>query len=586
MRNAEIADAFTELADRLALTDLKPFRYMAYRTAAATFRELSDSVAVLSAEGRLCEIKGIGPAIEDKVHDLLTTGTFPALERAREDVHDTLLALTTLPGVGAATAQKVFASTDGESFESLLERAAKGMLPTGDGVTAKVVSALAAEHAARASGEGGDAGAMSGVPRDERGVPLPGPWIRRDQALELIDATRQLLTTAGARDAHASGAYVRGLEVLRGVSVVATADDPPAALTALADTATARGWELPDAPLPRLPLFAGLDAAEVVDQQLVSPAGIPVVIAVAVPAAVARAAHRMAGPGAWIAREPEPLDASVPYELRDRVLADELAPEDVPADLLTVGDLRGELHAHSDWSDGTTPVLEMARAARARGDEFFAVTDHSAPYALVGGLDPDRLLAQAEEIAAANELLAAEHAAGDAPAFRVLRGTELEVLADGSLGLPDSALEQLDWVIASIHMSQRQSPAQLLERMRRVAENPLVDAVGHPTSRRLLRRARTALDVNALIELAAASKLVLEINANPDRLDLDSIHAARALASGVLLTVNTDAHRPSSLALRDHGVAVARRAGARTCDVVNCRSVVELLAARRRHAGA
>ncbi len=289
-----------------------------------------------------------------------------------------------------------------------------------------------------------------------------------------------------------------------------------------------------------------------------------------------------AGPPAWSTLVDEPGAADVPIELRDAVLAGTYTVETVPRDLVTAADLRGELHAHSDWSDGRATILEMAHAARARGDAYFCVTDHSAPYAMVGGLGPDRLLAQAAEIERANEQLQREHEEDGAAAFRVLRGSEVEILADGSLGLPDSALGQLDWVVASIHTQQRQDASTILERMRRVIDNPLVDAIGHPTSRRLLVRQRTALDVDALIAMAVESGVALEINANPDRLDLDSAHAARALAAGVRLTVNTDAHRTGTLALRDHGIAVARRAGARAQDVVNCLAVEELLATRRR----
>ncbi|MCW2925937.1 MAG: polymerase [Thermoleophilia bacterium] len=583
MRNVEIADAFAELADRLALQDEKPYRYMAYRRAATTFRELGDSVQVLSEEGRLREIDGVGDAIEEKVRSLLATGSFPALDRAREQVPESLLALTRLPGVGASTARKVHAALDGESFESLLERAAAGTLPTGDGVTKKVVDALANEAARRAAG-GGSAGAgSSGVPRGEDGEPLPGPWIRRDQAAALLETIAELLPD-GVRDPHPSGAYVRGLELVQGVTVVAVADDPQAAAAQVADLVGSRAWERSAPDTPRLPVLADVPPEQVVDLQLVSPAGIPVVIAVASPEGADLALHRLAGPGAWVALESTPRPGgSVPYELRDRVLAGGMALEDVPADLVTAADLRGELHAHSDWSDGRATILDMARAARDRGDEFFNVTDHSAPYTMVGGLDPDRIHAQADEIRAANEQLQREHEEDGEPLLRVLRGTELEILADGSLGLPDAILRELDWVVASLHVQQGQSAADVKERMRRVVENPLVDSIGHPTSRKLLVRERTALDVEWLVEAAAATHLVLEINADPNRLDLDSEQAAMALAAGVRLTVNTDAHRTRTLAYRDHGVAVARRAGARVGDVVNCLPVEELLAGRRRH---
>jgi DNA polymerase (family 10) len=582
MRNAEIADAFDELADRLAILDPKPYRWMAYRKAATTFRDLGDSVMVLSREGRLGEIDGVGEAIEQKVATLLETGSFPALDKAREDVPETLLRLTRLPGVGPATARKIYAATDGASFESLMERAASGDLKAGNGITQKVIDALASRHAAIADGELSSGAESSGVPRDKTGAQLPGPWFRRDQALAMLVQLADLVPD-DVRDVRPSGAYVRGVEIMRELGVVAEADDPPAAATAVEACLRARGWEVAAEDAPGLARLAGIDSSDAAQLQLVSPAGITVELAIAAPAQVARVEHRLAGPAAWVEREPEPTQASVPYELRDRILAGTLAPKDVPTRLITAADIRGELHAHSDWSDGRATILQMAQAARARGDEFFAVCDHSAPYAMVNGLDPARLQAQADEIRAANEQLQREHEVDGLPLLRVLRGTELEILADGSLGLPDSALEQLDWVIASIHVQQRQAADAILERMRRVIENPLVDAIGHPTSRRLLKRERTALDIEALIELAVEHDCVLEINSNPDRLDLDSEQAALALAAGARLTINTDAHRTSTLALRDHGGAVARRAGTRPEDVVNCLSVDELLASRRRH---
>jgi DNA polymerase (family 10) len=582
MRNAEIADAFDELADRLAILDPKPYRWMAYRRAAGTFRDLGDSIAVLSDEGRLSEIDGVGPAIEEKVRELLATGTFPALERAREDVPETLLALTRLPGVGPATAKKVHAAVDGESFESLMERAAAGTLATGDGITKKVVDALASAHAARNEGELSSGAAGSGIPRDEDGQPIQGPWFRRDQALAKLRQLADMLPDQ-VQGVRPSGAFVRGLELVRELGAVAVAEDPASAAVAIVDHLGSRHWEIAPADAPSLQRLAGIDPTDVAQLQLVSPAGIPVELAIAAPAAAPLVEHRLAGPAAWVAHEPEPTAAAVPYELRDRVLAGALAPADVPDDLVTAADIRGELHAHSDWSDGKATILQMAQAARARGDEYFAVCDHSAPYAMVNGLDPARLQAQADEIARVNEQLQREHEQDGEPLLTVLRGTELEILADGTLGVPDVALAKLDWVIASIHVQQRQAADAILERMRRVLDNPLVDAIGHPTSRRLLVRERTALDVEQLIAMAVEHDVALEINANPDRLDLDSEQAALALAAGAHLTINTDAHRTSTLALRDHGIAVARRAGARRGDVVNCLPLDQLQAWRRRN---
>ncbi|MCW2928715.1 MAG: hypothetical protein JWM86_2683 [Thermoleophilia bacterium] len=573
MRNAEIADAFAELADRLALTDEKPFRYMAYRRAETLFREMGESVATLSAEGRLREVEGVGPAIDEKVSALIATGTFPALERARGDVPDTLLRLTRLSGVGPSTAHKVYAATGEASFESLLEQAASGSLQVGNGVTKKVVEALAAEAARRAAGgaEDGKPGDQSGVPLDEDGCPLPGPWLRRDQAEVLLEAIASIVSEVHG-SVEPTGAFRRGAELMREVEALVDAGDadPDEAGRQITELLIARGWE-----------EAGRDDFSLLE--LVSPAGIPARVHVASSAQLELARHVAAGPSEWLVHEPEPRADGVPVELRDAVLVGRLSIDEAPRDLVEITDFRGDLHAHSTWSDGRAAIIEMARAARDRGDAYLAMTDHSAPYAMVGGLDPARIKEQAEEIRHVNEQLEADAAEG-APRFRVLRGSEVEILADGSLGLDDETLRSLDWVVASIHTQQRQDATAILERMRRVLDNPLVDAIGHPTSRRLLRRERTALDVDVLIELAVAHGVALEINANPDRLDLDSAQAAAALAAGARLTVNTDAHRTTTLRLREHGVAVARRAGARAVDIVNCLELDALLASRRRTA--
>ncbi|MCW2974405.1 MAG: hypothetical protein JWN72_2678 [Thermoleophilia bacterium] len=592
MRNHEIAAAFDELADRLALQDEKPYRYMAYRAASKLFRSMGESVQQRSEAGTLIELEGVGPAIDEKVRELLATGTFPALDKARAAVPDDMLALNRIAGIGPKSAQKIHAALAGRSVDELVEQAGLGTLQPEDGITAKFVGLLAAEARQRADG-GVDASATEGIPRGADGQPLPGHWILRDQARTIIEqVAEELDALPDVADAAPSGAYARGREVVRGVTVVATSVAPDAAADAAAEHLLARGYERTE-DAPRSPLLTGIDAAGAAQLDLVTPSGIGTVLVLATPAARALAEDQLAGPRAWLehaaATSGEP---AVPFELRERVLAGELAAADVPRDLVEARQLRGELHAHSEWSDGHHPIIDMARAARGRGDEYYLVSDHSAPYAMVGGLGHDRLVEQAAEIANVNEVLAAEHAAGGAPgspdhvpAFRVLHGSEVEIGADGTLGLPDDDLAMLDWVVASIHISQRQTAEQLVARMTKVITNPLVDAIGHPTSRKLLARQRTALPIDTLIELAAAHDVVLEINAHPHRLDLDSEQARRALDAGVRLTVNTDAHWIHDLRHRDHGIAVARRAGARTRDVVNTLPIDELLAGRRRHRG-
>jgi DNA polymerase (family 10) len=247
-------------------------------------------------------------------------------------------------------------------------------------------------------------------------------------------------------------------------------------------------------------------------------------------------------------------------------LFEQLAGPTAPG-LVEVSDLHAELHCHSNWTDGRATIEQMARAAAARGDTFIAITDHSAPYAMVGGLDGDDLRRQAEEIEQVRARLAGE------VDIEILRGIELEINADGTLGLPDDVLEELDWVVASVHMGQQQDRDRITARVENALRNPHVDCIAHPTSRLLLKRPPTQLDIERVIELAVETGTALEINANPDRLDLSAEHARMALAAGVPLAINSDAHGPDTLWIREHGVAIARAAGAAPEQVMNCWSL-------------
>ena len=229
----------------------------------------------------------------------------------------------------------------------------------------------------------------------------------------------------------------------------------------------------------------------------------------------------------------------------------------------------GDLHMHSTWSDGQLSVLAMAQAARARGLRYIAITDHSVSLGIANGLSAERLLAQAAEIRAAD--------ASMGPDFRVLHGVEMEIRADGTLDYPDEVLAQLDFVIASLHVSLSQMREQVTQRALAAINNPHVDMLGHPTGRLLPERAGADLDMDAVLETAAATGTILEVNANPRRLDLRDVHVRRAIELGVKIAINSDAHHPDQFALLPYGVATAQRGWATAEDVVNTWPVERLL---------
>ncbi|MGD8857055.1 MAG: PHP domain-containing protein, partial [Chloroflexota bacterium] len=238
-------------------------------------------------------------------------------------------------------------------------------------------------------------------------------------------------------------------------------------------------------------------------------------------------------------------------------------------DLIQTSQIVADLHMHSTWSDGRLSILEMARAAAAMGYRYVVMADHSASLGIANGLTVERLWQQAEEIRAAN------HEMG--PDFRILHGTEMEIKADGSLDYPDEVLARLDFVIASLHVGLRQPRQQVTARVMTAIENPHVDMIGHPSGRLLPDRPAADLDMEEVLKAAAETGTIIEINANPQRLDLRDVYVRRAIELGVKLAINTDAHHSDQLSFMHYGVAVAQRGWATAGDVVNTWDVDKLL---------
>jgi DNA polymerase (family X) len=259
----------------------------------------------------------------------------------------------------------------------------------------------------------------------------------------------------------------------------------------------------------------------------------------------------------------------IPPELREDRGEVEAAAKGTLPTLVTEDDLRSELHSHSTWSDGALTILAMAQAARAMGRQVLAVTDHSYSLGVTGGLTPERILAQRQEIDAAQKELGSS--------IRLLQGAEVEIKSTGQLDFTDEVLVALDIVVASLHTSLRQPREQITQRLLNAVQSRHVDIIGHPTGRLFPDREGADLDMEAILQAAAASGVALEINANPMRLDLDDVYAHRALQLGCLISINTDAHHASNLDLCHFGVGIARRAWATPEQVINTWPAEKLL---------
>ncbi|MCZ7671985.1 MAG: PHP domain-containing protein [Chloroflexi bacterium] len=237
--------------------------------------------------------------------------------------------------------------------------------------------------------------------------------------------------------------------------------------------------------------------------------------------------------------------------------------------VIQLSDIISDLHMHTTWSDGKLSVLDMAQAAKAQGLHYIAITDHSHSLGIANGLDEERLWQMVDDVQNVNAALG--------PDFRVLYGTEMEVKADGSLDFPDDVLMELDFVIASLHTSLSQTQAQITERMLQAIHNPHVDMIAHPTGRLLPDRPGADLDIELVLKTAVATQTILEINANPQRLDLRDVHVRRAVELGAILAINTDAHHPTHFQFRHFGVAVGQRGWLPKEQVVNSWPLAQFL---------
>jgi DNA polymerase (family X) len=577
LTNARIADAFEELADLYELDGAVQYRVIAYRTAAKTVRDTSVSVAELTRAGRVTELPGIGSTLEEKIVALDQTGDIPSAVKLRAKLPIGLISVMRLPGFGARRARRLYDELGVDSLDALRAAAEQGRIRGLRGFGVKVE-----ENLIRALAEQADGG--------------PAPRILLSRALPVADQIADALRAhPAAHRVEVAGSLRRWAESVKDLDVIATAADP----AALSGTLT------------ELPVVEEVHAAGEAGARVTTHLGMRVDLKVVEPdqfgnvlqhftgskahnvalreSAVRRGLHvseygildDATGETLRCATEEEVYDRLgllwIPPELREGRGELEAAAPGGPGlpELIELSDLRGDLHCHTTTSDGRQTAEEMAMAARERGLEYLAITDHSATHGFGDHVTPDELRARIEEIHALNERL---------EGIEVLIGTETNILPDGSLDYPDDLLTQLDWVVASVHTSFRMPAAEMTKRMVAAIEHPLVDALGHPTGRKIELREAYEVDVEALIEAAARAGTMIEINAAPDRRDLNEIHARAAAQAGVRILVNSDAHSARNFELLKYGIATARRAWLRAEDVANTRPWPEFRRLRKRAA--
>jgi DNA polymerase (family 10) len=591
LQNGAIADALEELGDLYELDGAIVHRVLAYRTAAKSVREASVSVAALARQGRARELPGIGATLEEKILALAETGAIPAAERLRAKFPAGLVAVTRLPGLGAKRARLLHSELGVDSLQALREAALAQRIRTVRGLGPKLEERVL-EALEQGAGE------------------RKAPRLVLSKALELGEALAAGLSELGGQDTHVqlAGSARRWADSVKDIDLIAVTNRPTTLAKSLVKLEQIASVGSAGKAGARGRTFSGV----AVDLRIAKPAQLGNLLqhftgsgrhnAALREAAVRRGLHvseyglldDAIGRTRTCASEQELYEllglAYIEPELREDRGELEAARADFAArgregdgargedeqralpQLIELGDIRGDLHSHTVASDGHNTIEEMGQAARTLGYEYLAITDHSATHGFGNDVSPEQLRRQVELVHEANERI---------EGIELLAGSEINILPDGSLDYEEELVASLDWVIASAHTSFGMSEQAMTERMIAAIENPLIDAIGHPTGRLIERREPYALDLDAVFAAAARTGTFLEINANPDRRDLSDVNARAAVRAGVRILIDSDAHRTRTLANMRWGVATARRAWLTAADVVNTRPWRELQKLRK-----
>ena len=535
MDNVSLAEQLDAFAALLDLNGSSFYTVRAYRRAAELIRSTPADVAALVRAGRARELAGIGPGIEARLLELVETGELAELRELEAEAMPELVGVGRLLGLSPKRMRELGNALGVRTLAELREAAAAGRLESVPGIGPKTAERI-----------------RTGLePTSAPARPRHGMLLNRARAL-----VGELATALGGEPA---GDPRRWSDLSTRLAVVVPGEGP-----------------LPDVEsLPQVLAVLERGERRVV---CVTTEGHPVEIVAAAPQRFGTELLRATGSAGYVASLgglPEAATEEELYALLGRPYRPpelrELDAADPPEDLLRLEDVRGDLHVHSTASDGKATVLEMGLAARDLGYEYLAICDHTKAVRVVEGLDADGLRRQGEEIAAANEELAP---------FRLLRGSECDILPDGSLDLPDDVLAELDWLQISLHAGQRWGREALTDRVVEAMHHSAARCLSHPKGRILNHRPENELDLDRVFEVALETGVALEVNGLPDRLDLSSEHARRALAAGVPLVCSTDAHSVRGLGNMPLSVATARRAGAPRGRVLNTLPLSDVLARR------
>ena len=563
MKNEFIAVQFELLADLLEIQGANPFRIRAYRNASRTISTTAESLSDLVANGTdLTQFSGIGKDLAKQIDEIITKGEHSALNELRKQIPGGVLDMLRIPGVGPKKVSVFFNELGLKSLADLKAACEAGRISLLKGFGKKTEESILAniDQAAEFSLRVSIADARA--------------------AAEIIVEDLQQLPEV--EQAAVAGSCRRRRETCGDLDILATCSDsgPPMDLLAshpLVEAVLQRGETkqrvrlktgieldlrvVPEASFgAAMQYFTGSKEHNVVVRQRAKDLGLKVN-----EYGVFRGEEQIAG------RTEADVYESVglpwfPPELRENRHEFEWAAAGTLPTLVTVEDIRGDLHMHTTASDGAASIEEMALAAKARGLKYIAITDHSKRVSMANGLDSTRLRAHWKEIRAVRERMTG---------IEILCGIECDILEDATMDLPDDVLAEADWVIAVLHYSLKQPGEQIMKRLMTAVKNPHVDIIGHCTGRMIGRREGADVNFSELLKAAADHQVMMEINAHPSRLDLDDIHAAAAKDMGIPIVISTDSHSVNGFEVLQYGVDQARRAGLTKQDVANTKSLAD-----------
>ncbi|VVB86349.1 phosphatase YcdX [uncultured archaeon] len=560
MRNSEVARLLYDISELLEIKGENTFKIRAYSKAARAIEGSTGDIEKIAEEKRLKQIPGVGEKIAEKIEEYLATGKLGFYEELKKQVPGELHELLKIPGIGPKTLQFLYSELEIKTVEEL-ERAAR-------------------EHRLRRLtrfGETKEENILRAIERyKQRSTRIP-----LGTALPLAKEIAEALKKSGfVENIEPAGSLRRRKETVGDIDILATSKDPEAAIEAFVNL-----------PMVKDVLGKGSTKATIVTREAIQ-VDLRIVerksFGTSLQYFTGSKEHNIklrdiarqkglklseydleevsTGRRIYCESDDEVYETlgllPIPPEIREDAGEIEASLEGKLPRLVEPGDIKGDFHVHTDWSEGTNTIPEMVEAARKLGYEYIAVTDHSRAIGITNGLDEERMVAQIDEIRKLNDNL---------PDFHIFTGTEVDIKSDSSLDFPDSILRQIDVVVAALHTGQRQTRREITGRLITAMENENVDIIAHPTGRIIGEREAYDVDIDALLDAAASTGTALEINAYPGRLDLSDVNARKAKSKGVVLSIGTDAHNMGHLGFMEFGVNVARMGWLEKGDVMNTR---------------